>query len=102
MHQHSGIDDLFLSDALDLVQGLEAQLDGIATLDNVEMLLVDLAHGGLQAIPLRFILFAALGDRQRVVEAGVVGPQREFTLGGVAGKEVEDGIRDEGLLLVER
>jgi len=52
--------------------------------------LFDLREGGLEAVPLRFVLFAAFGFGEGVREGGGVGPEFEFAEGGLACEELYD------------
>ena len=52
---------------------------------------LDFGKGGLQAVPLRFVLGAADGAGDWVFEDGGVGPELEFFEGGTAGEELEVG-----------
>jgi hypothetical protein len=50
--------------------------------------LLNLREGGLEAVPLRFVLFAAFGFGEGVREGGGVGPESEFAEGGLACEEL--------------
>ncbi len=50
---------------------------------------LDLAERGLQAVPLRLVLFAANGFGDRVFEDAIVFPKLEFFEGGATGEELE-------------
>lgn len=50
---------------------------------------LDLAECGLQAVPLRLVLFAADGFGDGVFEDAVVVPELEFLERGAAGEELE-------------
>lgn len=101
MHEHRGIDDLLLSDGLDLVLCLEVQFHGVADVLDGDLLLHYVRHARLEAVPLGLVLFAACGDGQAVTEHGVIGPQRQFPLAGVPRKEVQDGGGQESLAVRE-
>lgn len=101
MHEHRTVNKLLLADGFDLVIGLEAQLDRVPDADDLDVVLRDGAHARLQPVPLRLVLLAALRDRQRVVEARVVGPERELALRRVAREEVEDRRDEQGLSVAE-
>ena len=53
---------------------------------------LDLGEGGLQTIPLGFVLLATDGFGDGVFEDAVVGPELEFLEGGAAGEELGDGL----------
>jgi hypothetical protein len=71
-----------------LIPRLQSQLNRIATALDLTSQPLDLAEGGLQAVPLRLELLPAGSIGQGVVEGGGVGPQRELALGGVTGEEI--------------
>lgn len=67
-----------------LIPRLQAQLDRVPRALELHAQALDLGEGGFQAVPLRFVLFAARGVGEWVVEGGVVFPQRELAFGRVA------------------
>lgn len=98
MNSHHTADNLFLIDSLNHIPRLEIHQNRVTRILNTMMLSLDLTERALQPVPLRLVLLAALGDGDRVLERGVVAPEREFSERGAAGEEVEDRAND-GLLL---
>lgn len=86
---HLRRDRLLGPQPLDRVPGLQVHLDGVAAAGDAARQALDLAEHGGQAVPLRLVLAAALGDGEGVDERGVVGPEGELAEAGAAGEEVE-------------
>jgi hypothetical protein len=84
MDAHDAVDDLLFADALDLVPVAQVHGYGVAGGGHVEGEALNLREGGLQAVPLRLVLFAAFGFDEGVGEDGVV--LRVGLVGFVAGK----------------
>jgi hypothetical protein len=59
---------------------------------------LDLAERALQAVPLRLVLLAALGNCDGVLEGRIVAPESKLLKRRAASEEVEDRA-DNGLLL---
>ena len=53
---------------------------------------LDFREGGLQSVPLRFVLGTPDGFGDGVFEDAVVGPELEFFEGGAAGEELGVGM----------
>lgn len=90
---------LLLPNPLDHIPRAQTHLDRIPIILHLMTQAFDLRESGLQTVPLRFVLLAALRDGEGVGEEGVVFPERELGERGPAGEEVEDGA-DDGLLLL--
>jgi hypothetical protein len=69
---YDAVNDLFLADAFDLVPVAQAHGYGVAGRNHVEGEALDFGEGGLEAVPLRLVLFAAFGFSEGVGEGRVV------------------------------
>jgi hypothetical protein len=72
MDVHHAVKDLFFADALDLISVAEVHDYRVARGGHAEGKALDFQEGGLQAVPLRLVLFAAFGFGEGVGEDGVV------------------------------
>ena len=97
MNHDLTLNHLLLVDPLHHISSLHIHLDRISTTRDLMAQSLDLAERGLETIPLRLVLLAALRDAERVDELAVIGPEVEFLRGGSAGEEIE-GAAYEGLL----
>jgi hypothetical protein len=73
---------MFRAQPLDLVHGLEVDLERVAEASDRGREALDLREGCLQTVPLRGVLLTAFGDGEGVASSGPDG-------GGAAGEELE-------------
>ena len=83
------LDLVLRAEALHLIHRLEVDLDRVPGAHDGRGEALDLAECGDEAVPLRGVLLAALGDGERVGEGRGVGPEGEFLEGGGAGEELD-------------
>jgi hypothetical protein len=74
---------------LDLVHGLEVDLNRVTGASDRGREPLDLGEGCLQTVPLRRVLLTAFGDGERLGEGRVVGPDGKVFDRGAAGEELE-------------
>jgi hypothetical protein len=86
---HFTRDRMFRAQPLDLVHGLEVDLDRVAGASDGGREPLNLGEGCLQTVPLRRVLLTAFGDGERFGKGCVVGPDGRFFDGGAAGEELE-------------
>ena len=95
------VDGLLLADALDDVAGAQVHGDGVAAGRDFVVETLDFREGGLEAIPLRFVLLAADGFGDGVFEDAVVRPKLELFQRGSTCEELGFGQALGGYLIVQ-
>ena len=82
------VNSLLLIDALYDITGPQIHGDGVSAGSDFVMETLDLGEGGLQTVPLGFVLLATDGFGDGVFESAIVGPELEFLEGGTACEEL--------------
>lgn len=86
MDLNHALDDLLAANAFHFISGLQVHGDWVPSRRDGVVQLFDFGEGRFEAVPLRFVLFAAFSAGEGVCEGGSVGPELELLEGGFACK----------------